>query len=169
MLPLNTGRFMKICFKCGKEKHLSEFYKHKQMADGHLGKCKSCTKIDSKLRSEKPENIESVRECKRLWARGEKGRETNRKYLSTGKGRVISNSAKKKYTNQNGKKKSAKNAVNNAVKYGSIVKPSTCDNCKKESNIIHGHHCDYDKPLTVDWLCPSCHSEWHRNNEPING
>lgn len=46
-------KVLKKCFVCGIEKELSEFYKHNKMHDGHINKCKECTKKQSDEREKK--------------------------------------------------------------------------------------------------------------------
>ena len=70
------GYFMKVCFKCKKRLPLAAFYKHKDMKDGRLNKCKECNKVDSLRYREK--NIDKVREYdRRRGYRGTHNKETN--------------------------------------------------------------------------------------------
>lgn len=57
----------------------------------------------------------------------------------------------------------ARNAINNAVYQGRIQKPTSCEECKRETERtrLHAHHEDYEKPLEVQWLCRSCHTKHH--------
>lgn len=41
----------------------------------------------------------------------------------------------------------------------------SCQICGAEK--AEAHHCDYNKPLEVMWLCKKHHVEWHKNNEAI--
>jgi hypothetical protein len=135
---------MKTCFKCGVEKPLTEYYKHPRMGDGHLNKCKECTKSDSQKTYEKitstPELAIKERARQRL-------KEHNR--------RLQGKTKKYKYHKA---KRPANIIMGNAVRKGTLVK-KPCEVCG--ANKSHGHHEDYDRPLDVIWLCPRHHSDRH--------
>ena len=117
----------KTCFKCGQEKPLSEFYKHPQMSDGHLNKCKECTKADTrKHEQEKPESVLHSR----LSAYSKKPTRTNAY-------RVVE-------------------AALRAGVIEKPHSCSIC-NCPDTEKRIEAHHYDYERPLEVTWLCPDCH------------
>lgn len=132
---------IKTCFKCSKEKPLTEFYRHKYMADGHLNKCKDCTKTDvSRHRSE---NLERFRKYDR-----ERGNRQTKEYHD-------------QYRELYPVKTKARNIVSNAVRDGHLRR-EPCEVCGSEMS--HAHHDDYFKPLDVRWLCAAHHKQWHEQN-----
>jgi hypothetical protein len=54
----------------------------------------------------------------------------------------------------------ARNAVHRSVRTGQLTK-GPCEKCHTTVG-IHGHHDDYNKPLTVRWLCRRHHADLHR-------
>jgi|SRR5215831_1150662 len=61
----------------------------------------------------------------------------------------------------------AHTAVANALYSGKLVKPPSCENCKRKTSSydLDAHHEDYNKPLDVEWLCKSCHRARHLAKE----
>ena len=61
-------------------------------------------------------------------------------------------------------KNRARNAVNNAIRDGLLVKPEVCSKCHEPtpSRKLHGHHADHAQLLNVEWLCTVCHGKEHR-------
>lgn len=136
---------MKICFKCEEEQPFIDFYKHKQMADGYLGKCKRCTKADAS--QHRSDNLERIREYDRR--RGNRQPE----------------GYSKEYAKRFPQKYKSQTAVNNAVRDNRLLKATECEDCSSKK-FLHGHHDDYSKPLEVRWLCAACHHQWHAKNGP---
>jgi len=79
----------------------------------------------------------------------------------------------KKYVIRNGdfvdfkRKALARKVVTRAVRSGELKKPSCCELCK-EAVRVSAHHIDYGRPLSVLWLCDSCHGNVHTKKHPLN-
>jgi hypothetical protein len=147
----------KICRKCGEEKPVTEFYVHKQMADGYLNICKCCVKL--RVKKHRSEN-DSVREYdrRRYWedpARMEYSKKQRKEWYTNNKEKSFNNA--KKYIKQNPEKRKAHHMVSNAIRSGKLLK-QPCKICGEKA---HAHHEDYSKPLEVQWLCPTHHMRHH--------
>lgn len=135
----------KQCFKCGRVLDIDEFYTHPGMKDGHLGKCKECTKHDTITRSR--QNPEKVRAYEKIRAQTEERKKNRRFYV-------------KKYRQEHPERNAIMLQVQRAIKKGVIVKPKTCCICGDETK-LYAHHPNYKEPLNVIFVCQSCHKKIH--------
>lgn len=117
----------KTCFKCGRTLPLDEFYAHPEMGDGHLNKCKSCTKADVKRHREENPAAEL---------------ETRLKICAKNPTRTNAN-------------KAIDAAIRaGAIDRPTVCFGCGCTN---EEHRIEAHHHNYKRPLDVIWLCTPCH------------
>jgi ribosomal protein S27AE len=123
---------MKKCFKCGNTKPITEFYRHSEMSDGHLNKCKLCARLD--VRKNRRENIKHYEEYERS--------------------RIREWGTRAQYRKRNPEKYKAQTAVGNAIRDGKLIK-GLCEICGASN--VQAHHDDYNEPLDVIWLCAKHH------------
>ena len=134
----------KECFKCKTVKPLTEFYKHSAMGDGHLGKCKECTKND--VNKHRSENLEKIRKYDR-------DRSKNPERIK------LAQEITKKWRQEDHRRMKSHNAVARALKKGQIVKMN-CVICGSDKSMAH--HESYDRPLDVVWYCQIHHKARHK-------
>ena len=156
---------MKTCFKCNKEKPLNEFYKHKQMADGHVNKCKTCNKKD--VSDHRAINIDKIKAYdKKRYKEDPKVKARHLIYSKSEAGKAAQRRCSLNYIERNPIKRAAHIIVGNAIRDKKLFKMS-CERCSELN--VHAHHDDYALPLSVRWLCTKHHSEWHKENgEGVN-
>jgi len=142
-IAIKELNIMKQCFKCKGVKPLADFYRHKEMADGHLNKCKECTKLDVSIRYMSPDGRLKVTQYERL-----RTQTSHRKMKALEYQRNRRSYCPEKYT--------ARNSVSNALRDGRLIK-QPCEICKDGNS--QAHHSDYSKPLAVRWFCFKHHRE----------
>lgn len=157
---------MKTCFKCLKSKERSEFYKHPQMGDGLLGKCKECTKKDVADRASRKSNDPKWVESERL-----RHKEKSKRYTASGQAKKANQRMRNRQRRfpEDAKffrfdfgdpevKKLAHAITGNAIRDGKLIKKH-CEVCSAIR--VEAHHEDYSKPLDVVWLCKKHHTDRH--------
>lgn len=142
---------MQVCIICNEQRPLSDFYRHPDMSNGHIGKCKDCCKKQSKLRYY--EKHDKIMEYEKI-RRGDKKRKI--KHI------IYCSNFRKKFP----LKRIAYYMVSNAIR-GGHLKKQPCSVCGSNIN-IEAHHSDYSLPLSIVWLCGKHHKEWHRQNTVAN-
>ena len=134
---------MKKCFKCKIKKPLTKFYKHREMKDKLLGKCKLCTRKDAKKRYYKKRK--QILEYEKRRTQTEERKEQLRIY-------------KRRYNLKFPGKRRARMKVNSYLKNGRLIK-GDCETCGDKNT--EAHHTDYRKHLDVMWLCKKHHLKQH--------
>lgn len=126
---------------------------------------KNKDKITARLRKERMENGDEVRRKDReYWAKNkDKKREKDARYKNLHREDINSRSRKRWRENENFRRKhSIRTRVNSLLQKGKI-KRMPCEVCGAEKT--EAHHCDYNKPLEIMWLCAEHHREWHKHNK----
>jgi hypothetical protein len=155
------------CSVCSKNLPLRDFYRHPLGKHGRQNKCKECHRALVKLnRSKKAEyylEFDRARAFRPDRVAARKAYAERKKKSPSFRRKMEAN--RKKWIESNPEKKAAQIKVGNAVRDGRLKKPTTCEACGVEPRRLHGHHEDYSKPLSVQWLCISCHGKLHRRFE----
>lgn len=115
------------------------------MGDGHLNKCKACTKRDTAERYSSPEGRERIRAYERLRFQSPERKAKVKEY-------------RRRMKQRNAGKVRARWKLHSAVLRGRLEK-KPCEVCKSSKS--QAHHVDYRKPLAVRWLCFKHHREAH--------
>lgn len=153
---------MKRCFKCGLELPETEFYRHRDMNDGLLGKCKPCTREDVRLN--KATNREYYRRYEQLRNLDPQRKAARAEYQKSARGKASADRARKMHEAREPFKRGAALMVGNAVRDGKLIK-GPCIVCGFPET--DGHHFDYSKPLEVIWLCRHHHAAYHKIDREV--
>lgn len=133
------------CFKCNTTKPVDLFYNSTIKKGGVTGECKSCVIERVKVANSKAH--------RQTWFTSEQFKKENCEQF-------------KKYVAKYPERHNIRQQTNRAINSGKLIRPDYCVECNFEV-FVEAHHDDYNKPLSIRWLCKKCHGLWHRYNTPL--
>jgi hypothetical protein len=181
---------MKICSKCNRSLPLTAFSRNRRAKDGLRSECKDCQReyhatLTSTGKQRRAQLIAdgATRKCPGCqqtflvaefsqalaqpdtcftYCPGCHQKQRQEYYAKPGK-RARKRRAdveQSRTRRRDTKEAKARQAVQDAVKRGKLIKPDHCEGClePKTARELQGHHEDYDKPLEVHFFCSGCHA-----------
>ena len=137
----------KLCGGCLRVKDYCEFHKNPSNSTGMHSRCAECTN------RERREHRRSKPPTKPLFETREQS-----KAGTVILPKVPEAPADKKTQNR------CHHRVAKAINMGVLSRPKRCTICRRtteEVGVLHAHHEDYNNPLSVIFLCKSCHEIVH--------
>ncbi len=165
---------MKTCPQCMTSQPFSAFYKHAQMADGHLKKCKTCTNLNTRAYyAQNSQRIRAARKDQNALPHNQQRNDAyNRQWSRANRDRRAKSALDAYYRNPERMKaynRSRRETHPDLVKIYSrthrvhVTPPSQCERCADSTRKLTRHHPDYAQPLLIQWLCRPCH--WEADQE----
>jgi hypothetical protein len=129
---------------------LKRYFTGKKCKHGHVAERKTMAR----------DCVECIERYNKI-GRSDEYKDYRRTYQKTEAYKISQKASKNKYMN------ATKSRSYYSKRKGSIEIKSRCENCNSQ-NRIEAHHHDYNLPLDVEFLCKTCHENWHKHNTPLN-
>lgn len=134
---------MITCYKCNETKPDSDFNWYDKKRGKRQTMCRKCfSEYNKKRYASDPDRFKA----------------DARKYKRENPASVLE--TRIRICAKNPTSRNAARVVEAALNSGALTRQTFCSGCGASSDDvkIEAHHSDYTKPLSVVWLCPSCHS-----------
>lgn len=161
----------KTCGRCGVEQPIDNFGLHKR--DGRQSWCRNCKREKAneyyRTNPEKYKARAAARPAEAKAAASSRYRSRNRDAVNAKTAEYFRSQPdswhRRRYLLEKARTGCACNHVINRVRRG-VMEREPCEVCGTTIE-VQGHHDDYNKPLSVRWLCVTHHAAWHKDNEPM--
>ena len=157
----------KLCGGCLKVKELSEFQKSRTRQVGVQSLCRECrNRRCRELRRRRPETAS-------LFQTDESDTRSGARTVTVpgpgGPATVTLPSAPRRPADKRTQSKCHRR-VARAINMGALSRPKRCTICgrsSEEAGMLYAHHEDYANPLSVIFLCKSCHKIVHKKQKKV--